>query len=213
LTSWSAIRVTGGFQNLQNKKFLVLGGSGGVGSFLIQYLKAHGSFVVSTCSSDALPLLRDFGCDLAVDYKETGYASQIKQSSPFDCIVDLTGSPRQPQLISLLKPGLGQYITLSPPFLSNIDKFGVCGGLARNLNDIMWENWKSFQNKGVPTKWAFFVPMGCALEKFTTLAELGKITPVIQEVFKFDNLPAAYKKLEEGHARGKVVIDFQNHII
>lgn len=45
LTGWSAIRVTGSYQNLNHKKFLVLGGSGGVGNFTIQYLRAHGAYV------------------------------------------------------------------------------------------------------------------------------------------------------------------------
>jgi NADPH:quinone reductase-like Zn-dependent oxidoreductase len=45
LTSWAAIRVTGAFSNLSGKRFLVLGGSGGVGTFTIQYLKSQGANV------------------------------------------------------------------------------------------------------------------------------------------------------------------------
>ena len=109
ITAWSTIRVTGSyyFSDLNRKKFLVLGGSGGVGTLAVQYLKTYGAYVsyfmlmtyswtraelpknilhrlkvVTTCSLDAIPLLSGLGCDFVVDYKSEDFAYHLKSHAP-----------------------------------------------------------------------------------------------------------------------------------
>jgi NADPH:quinone reductase-like Zn-dependent oxidoreductase len=212
LTAWAAIRITGSyyFSDLNRRRFLVLGGSGGVGTLAVQYLKSYGAYVVTTCSSDAVPLLSGLGCDFVVDYKSEDCPLHLKAHAPFDCILDLTGPKRDSdKLHNLLKPATGQKITLSPPFLGNLDKYGLVGGLLKNLGDLALDNWKSLSSERVCTKWGFFIPSGEALQELSDSIAQDKIQPVVQEVFKFDSLPSAYQKLKEGHARGKIVIDFE----
>lgn len=98
----------------------------------------------------------------------------------FDCILDLTGptnTEKSMETSKYLKIG-GQFITLSPPFLANIDKFGLLGGTVKNLGDLLNSNIKTWNKGNAVTKWAFFIPNGCALETF---ADLVKRQQVISE--------------------------------
>jgi hypothetical protein len=93
--------------------------------------------------------------------------------------LDLSGpsnSKNALETTQYLKSGmLGQYITLSPPFLSNMDKFGFLGGTAKNIGDLLSTNFQTWSKGQAFTKWAFFIPNGSALEKFTTLVESKKV--------------------------------------
>jgi hypothetical protein len=94
----------------------------------------------------------------------------------FDCILDFTGPKRESdKLHSLLKLSGGQKITLSPPFLGNLDKHGLVGGLAKNLSDLALDNWRSFSSARVITKWGFFIPSGDALQELSDSIEQDKV--------------------------------------
>lgn len=84
LTSWAAINVTGAYceRGLVGKKFLVLGGSGGVGTFCIQYLKAKGAHVTSTCAPDAQDLLASLGADFSINYKDSQAGEMMRLNAP-----------------------------------------------------------------------------------------------------------------------------------
>lgn len=101
----------------------------------------------------------------------------------YDCILDFSGPPKdsidsknaQNDKLSLLKRGSGQLITLSPPFLSNMDKWGLVGGAVKNAGDLIASNLKSLGGGGNLVKWAFFIPYGPPLEEFTKLIEAQKV--------------------------------------
>lgn len=179
LTAWSALRVTGSFCNLAQKRFLVLGGSGGIGTFVIQYLKSQGATVTTTCSTDAVNLVSELGADSVIDYKQGEHAVvEIRSQAPFDCILHLSGPStlnKSMELLPLLKPVSGQFITLSPPFLSNIDKHGIVGGAAKNLSELLSSNIKSWTDAKAVTKWAFFIPNGEPLRQYADLIEKKEV--------------------------------------
>ena len=64
-----------------------------------------------------------------------------------------------------------------------------------------------FQLLGVSIRWAFFAPDKAALVDLTKLVEDGKLKPVVDSVFNFEQTPSAYSKMKSGHARGKQIID------
>jgi len=70
---------------------------------------------------------------------------------------------------------VGQFITLSPPFLSNIDKFGLLGGAVKNVGDLLNSNINTWSKGNAVTKWAFFIPNGPTLDTFADLAERDKV--------------------------------------
>lgn len=81
LTTWSVIR-NAGFTNLKDKNFLVLGGSGGVGTVAIQYLKSQGAQVTTTCNVASFPLLMELGADFVVDYKTDEVEKEVESHGP-----------------------------------------------------------------------------------------------------------------------------------
>eukprot|EP00058_Branchiostoma_floridae_P013655 XP_002599143.1 hypothetical protein BRAFLDRAFT_59069 [Branchiostoma floridae] len=159
LTAWASLITQGGLneKTTKGKRVLVLGGSGGVGTFAVQLLKAWGAHVTTTCSRDAIPMMTSLGADDIVNYQAQDVMEQLKRVDKFDCFTSLTLCPQ---------------------------------GLA----------------SGIHYRWGFFTPDGMALDKIAALVDRGKIRPVIDRVFTFDQLPAAYEKVEQGHARGKTVI-------
>ncbi|KAG7272580.1 hypothetical protein CRUP_024369 [Coryphaenoides rupestris] len=131
-TAWSALVNTGGLkqENCAEKRILLLGGSGGVGTFAIQMLKAWGGHVTVTCSQDAEWLVRGLGADHVVDYTAGPVEVALSTLEKFDVILDNVGGDTERWALGLLKPWCGaKYVTLVTPFLQNTDLLGVADGM------------------------------------------------------------------------------------
>jgi hypothetical protein len=74
-----------------------------------------------------------------------------------------------------LKPVVGQFITLSPPFLRNMDKYGFIGGAMKNVGDLLANNYQTWSKGSAVTKWAFFLPKGEPLDDFVELIESQRV--------------------------------------
>lgn len=88
--------------------------------------------------------------------------------------MDLTGRENydaSKSLMKFLKPYKGQYIALSSPFLANMDRWGFLAGSMKNATDLINHNVNSWKDGTALTKWAFFIPNGCALDSFTHLID------------------------------------------
>ncbi|CAN7945804.1 unnamed protein product [Ixodes pacificus] len=221
LTAWAAIRTVGNVsrQTASNKRqaesrsphlCLILGGSGGIGTFAIQLLKAWNASVTTTCSSDAVELLSSLGADYVVDYTSPDFEQQLRQSPRFDFILDCVGTQKRPLATELLRKGrLATYVTVVSPVLKNADDLGLLPGLATSALQALQITVKELM-EARSVRWAFFCPNANALEEISGLVELGKIAPVIQDTFPFEDVPGAYRKIKEGHARGKTVVSVVN---
>ncbi|XP_062896893.1 reticulon-4-interacting protein 1 homolog, mitochondrial isoform X2 [Mobula hypostoma] len=135
LTTWSALVNTGGLNkdNCRGKRVLILGGSGGIGTFAIQLLKAWGAHVTTTCSADAFSLLKDLGADHVIDYRARSVEKQLKDLELFDFILDNVGGQTEQWALNLLKPWSGAtYVTLVTPFMLNMDRLGIADGMFRS---------------------------------------------------------------------------------
>ncbi|XP_069707219.1 reticulon-4-interacting protein 1, mitochondrial-like [Phaenicophaeus curvirostris] len=209
LTAWSAVHQVGGLNqsNCSGKRVLILGASGGVGTFAVQLVKAWGAHVTAVCSHDASALMKKLGADDVIDYKSGNLEEQLKALPLFDFILDNVGGSTEKWALNLLKKWSGAtYVTLVTPFLINMDKLGVADGMLRTGVTIGSKTVKHLC-KGVHYRWAFFMPSGPNLDEIAELVDSGKIQPVIDQVFTFSEVPKAFMKLEGGHARGKTVID------
>ncbi|KAK5600133.1 Reticulon-4-interacting protein 1, mitochondrial [Crenichthys baileyi] len=208
-TAFSALVNTGGLcrENSSNKRVLITGASGGVGTFSIQLLKAWGAHVTVTCSQNAEGLVRGLGADEVVDYTSGDVAEKLEVMQRFDVILDNVGGDTEEWAIGLLKPWSGaKYVTLVSPLLLNTDSMGLLDG---TLNAGLTLHNKAFQNitsSGVFYRWAFYAPDGPALDEVSRLVDAGKILPVVEAQFPFTQVPQAFQKLEQGHARGKTVV-------
>lgn len=135
--------------------------------------------MITTCSSDAVSLVTSLGPDRVIDYSQNDYKRNISSEAPFDCILHLSGpgnlESSLEQFSKHLKPKTGQFITLSPPFLKNIDKHGFVEGTAKNIMELITVNLKSITDAKAVTKWAFFIPSGEPLREHATLIENGMV--------------------------------------
>ncbi|XP_011311536.1 reticulon-4-interacting protein 1, mitochondrial [Fopius arisanus] len=213
LTAWSALWITGGLcyktslPTILNKRILILGGSGGVGTLAIQLAKAWHMQVITTCNSDAVNVLENLGADVVIDYKAEDSDDLIKNEGPYEIILDCAN--QGPELVRQKGFECGTYITLNSPLLRNVDELGYVGGAFKNLADLLKYNIPLKENKSF-VKWGFFAPCSAGMKTLQELVEDGKITPVVKKVYPFEELPRAYERATQGHLRGKLVIDLQS---
>ncbi|KAM4772270.1 NAD(P)H oxidoreductase RTN4IP1, mitochondrial [Rhinophrynus dorsalis] len=208
LTAWAALVNSCGLskEKCPGKRVLVIGASGGVGTAAIQLLKAWGAHVTAVCSENALNLVKDLGADDVIDYKAAKLEEQLAERKQFDVIFDNVGGSTEKLALQFLKPWSGAtYVTLVTPFLYNNDQLGIADGMMRTGVTLSSKVIKHLC-KGIHYRWGFFSPSGPSLDEVTELVEAGKIRPVLDEVFSFPEVPKAFRKVEEGHARGKTVI-------
>ncbi|XP_029350502.1 NAD(P)H oxidoreductase RTN4IP1, mitochondrial isoform X2 [Echeneis naucrates] len=208
-TAWSALVNTGGLSkdNCTKKRILILGGSGGVGTFAIQMLKAWGAHVTVTCTQNAEHFVRGLGADHVVDYTAGPVEEPLTTLEKFDLILDNVGGDTERWALTLLKPWSGaKYITLITPFLQNMDRLGIADGMMQTAATVATKALKNLA-RGVHYRWGFFAPSGPALDEIREMVDAGQIRAVVEETFKFSQVPQAFNKLEKGHARGKTVVE------
>uniref|UniRef100_A0A8P4GCA0 NAD(P)H oxidoreductase RTN4IP1, mitochondrial n=1 Tax=Dicentrarchus labrax TaxID=13489 RepID=A0A8P4GCA0_DICLA len=207
-TAWSALVNTGGLSkdNCANKRILILGGSGGVGTFAIQMLKAWGAHVTVTCSQNAEQFVKGLGADHVVDYTSGPVEEPLSALEKFDLILDNVGGDTERWALNLLKPWSGaKYVTLVTPFLQNTDMLGIADGMMQSAATMATKALKHLI-KGVHYRWGFYAPSGPALDEIREMVDAGQIQAVVDETFNFSQVPQAFEKVEKGHARGKTVV-------
>ncbi|XP_075963108.1 NAD(P)H oxidoreductase RTN4IP1, mitochondrial isoform X1 [Anarhichas minor] len=207
-TAWSALVNTGGLSkdNCAKKRILILGGSGGVGTFAIQMLKAWGAHVTVTCSQNAERFVRGLGADHVVDYTAGPVEEPLRALEKFDLILDNVGGDTELWALNLLKPWCGaKFVTLVTPFLQNTDRMGIADGMMKTAATVATKALKHLV-KGVHYRWGFFAPSGPALDEVREMVDAGQIQAVVEETFSFSQVPWAFEKMEKGHARGKTVV-------
>lgn len=200
MTAWSALFIFGNlyFRNTRNLRVLVIGGSGGVGSVAIQLLKSQNCTVFTSCSTNAVDLVKDLGADVVYDYTDPDYLHNVS-CEKYHIILDCAkfGVENVPQNWQY-----DEYITLNSPLLLNTDKSGLLCGLAESVKTLLQTN----ATKNGKWKWGFFVPSGDGFKFIHELIQQKMIRPIIHQEFCFDDLPDAFKCVSEGHLRGKVVM-------
>jgi NADPH:quinone reductase-like Zn-dependent oxidoreductase len=179
------------------QKVLINGAAGGVGTFAVQIAKSFGTDVTGVCSTRNVEVVRSIGADPVVDYTRQDFT---KSGPRYDIFFDAVGNHSLFACRRILNPK-GIYI----PVGGTTDRWMI-GPLARALTALVLSWFVSQQL--VP----FFVAQSSKadLTLMHELIEAGKVTPVIDRRYSLNELPAAIRYLEAGHARGKVVITFEH---
>jgi NADPH:quinone reductase-like Zn-dependent oxidoreductase len=170
------------------QKVLVNGASGGVGTFAVQIAKSFGAEVTGVCSTDKLDMARSIGADHVIDYTQQDFT---KNGQRYDLILAANGYHSISGYKRALSPN-GIYVML--------------GGSTAQMYQAML--------LGPLVSMAGSKKMGNLLAKpnqtdlvfLKDLLEAGKVKPVIDRSYPLSEVPEAIRYLEEGHARGKVVI-------
>jgi NADPH:quinone reductase-like Zn-dependent oxidoreductase len=173
------------------QKVLIIGAAGGVGSFAVQIAKAFGAHVTGVCSTSKVDLVRSIGADEVIDYTRNDFAATGER---YDVILDIAGNRSVSHLRRALAPR-GHLVIVGG------EGGGRWFGIGRQLRASVLS---LFVGQKLGTLIA--KTTGEDLVVLKELIEAGKVTPVIGATFPLSEVPEAIVHLEEGHARGKVVI-------
>ncbi len=190
LTALQGLRDKGSLQPAQ--KVLINGAAGGVGTFAVQITKWLGAQVTGVCSTRNLEMVRSIGADRVIDYTREDFT---KSGQRYDVILDNVANHPLSAIRRVLNPK-GRYIMVGAPHSPSMIE--LLGGLLKPLMLSLF----------VSQKLSFFIAKPNK-EDLTMIGELissGKVTPVIDRRYRLSEVPEAIRYLEEGHARGKVVI-------
>ena len=192
ITALQGLRDKGKVQ--PGQKVLINGASGGVGTFAVQIAKSYGAEVTGVCSTRNLDLVRSLGADHVIDYTKEDFA---KSEQRYDVILDNVPNHSLSECRRILTPN-GKYVMIGGGGPNDSRWVGPFG---RVIHTLVLSPFIS-QKMGMM--------MADANQKdLTVLADMmqtGKLKPVIDRTYKLDQVPDAIRYLEEGHARGKVII-------
>ncbi len=170
------------------KKVLINGASGGVGTFAVQIAKSHGAEVTAVCSTGKMDMVRSIGADHAIDYTQEDFTQNGQR---YDLIIAANGYHSLSDYKRALAPG-GRYVCTGGT-MKQIFEGMILGPLKSRSESITMGSLAAEPNKE-------------DLAYVKELLEAGKIVPVIDKCYPLNETPAAMRYLEEGHARGKIVI-------
>jgi NADPH:quinone reductase-like Zn-dependent oxidoreductase len=195
LIALRAVRQEGKVQPGQT--VLVNGAGGGVGTFAVQLAKAHGAEVTGVDATEKLDVVRSAGADQVLDYTREDFTRSGKR---YDLIIDIPGNHSFSACRRALTPD-GTYVLIGH------DRFDQVGhrwlGSIRHFLKLMVLS--PFMRQLPPLD--FSMPnKSAAMDDLKALLEGGKLTPVVDRTFPLSEVPRAIRYMEEGHARGKIVI-------
>ncbi len=193
ITALQALRDRGGVQ--PGQKVLINGASGGVGTFAVQIARSLGAEVTGVSSTGNVELVRSIGANHVIDYKKEDYTQGGGQ---YDLILDNVANRPLLDNRRILKSE-GKYVLIGG---GGPDAGAWVGPFASPVKALVISPFVS-QDMGL-----FMAELNQAdLTVLSGLMEAGKVTPVIDRRYKLSEIAKAIGYLEEGHARGKVVID------
>jgi alcohol dehydrogenase len=185
------------------QRILIHAGSGGVGTFAVQYAGYLGLHVTATTSSKNADFVKSLGADRVIAYDRENY---LDQGGDYDIVYDTLGGAFTIDAFKLVKRG-GTVISLSGPPDRDFARREGKGWLIRLAVWLMGRKvYAAAERAGAEYCWFFTESSGDQLREITSLVDSGAIKPVIDREFGFEQLPEALSYLEAGRARGKVVL-------
>jgi NADPH:quinone reductase-like Zn-dependent oxidoreductase len=174
------------------QKVLINGASGGVGTFAVQIAKSFGAEVTAVCSTRNLDQARSIGADYVIDYTQEDFTQNGQR---YDLIFDSAASRQVSDYQRALNPnGICVIAGFSKPTMSRMFQAMFVGPwVSRNRSQKI-----GFMGLAKPNQKDLVV--------IKELIEAGKVVPVIDRRYPLSDAPEALRYLEEGHARGKIVI-------
>jgi NADPH:quinone reductase-like Zn-dependent oxidoreductase len=190
LTALQGLRDKGKLQ--PGSKVLINGAAGGVGTFAVQIAKAFGAHVTGVCSTRNIDLVRSIGADEVIDYTRSDFTTGNQR---YDLILDCVGNHSFSACRRVLNP-VGRFVMVGAPH-----DLSVIGLLTPMIKTILLSAF-------VRQKAVMFIAKS-SQDDLTLLGELivtGKLKPIIDGRYSLSDAANAIRIVEEGHARGKVLI-------
>ncbi len=193
VTALQGLRDKGNIQ--AGQKVLINGASGGVGTFSVQIAKAFGAEVTGVCSTRNVDLVKSIGADHVIDYTKEDFTNGTER---YDMIYDLVGNHSFSERRQILTPN----------GICVLAGIGGAGFHPESWGRILGNFKTAFQSKFTSQKFVTYIAKLTKddLNVLRDLMQSGKVAPVIDRTYKISETQDAVHYLEEGHARGKVVI-------
>jgi NADPH:quinone reductase-like Zn-dependent oxidoreductase len=177
-TAWTvlfdAARLTPG------QRVLIHGGSGGVGTFAVQFAKLAGLHVIATTSAANTALVKSLGANEVIDYSSGNFATKIKD---IDLVIDSTGGETLKNSYAVVRKGGLLLSIVSPPDEDSAKQRGIIARFERgNIN-------------------------GIRLQEIAGLIDVGKLRVVVDKEFPLQDAAQAHELSEAGHVRGKIILN------
>jgi NADPH:quinone reductase-like Zn-dependent oxidoreductase len=166
-------------------RLLVLGASGGVGSFAVQIAKARGAHVIAVAGAANHDYLRELGADEAIDYVAEDVVEAVRAAHPdgIEAVADFAGSPAPERSADVLRRGRGRFASIVQP-----------------------PDRDAFAARGIDARYIFVRADGAGLRTLATMADAGELRVHLAQVVPLEQAARAHEQLETGHTRGKVVL-------
>jgi NADPH:quinone reductase-like Zn-dependent oxidoreductase len=171
---------------------LIIGASGGVGSYAVQLAKAAGADVTGVASTGKLDLVSSLGADRVVDYTQDDVADGVHH---YDLIIDIGGNSPLSTLRRALTP------TGTAIIVGGESKGNLTGGIDRQLRALILTPFIGQRLTGLAAK-----ERASDLEVLADHLTAGTVTPSIDRTYPLDRVPEAMLHIEAGRAKGKIAI-------
>jgi len=177
ITAWQGLFDHGHLQ--AGQRVLILGGSGGVGTFAVQFARRKGAQVITTTSTSNRDFVRSLGAETVIDYTQKRVEDEVHN---VDLVFDTVGGEATGSALATLKRG-GRLITTA----GQPDE-----GLAQAL--------------GVSAEFLFMQPSTDLLERFARLIDTGELRTALSTIFPLSDANKAHELSQSGHGRGRIIL-------
>lgn len=201
LTSWQALFDTAHMKS--GDHVFIQAGSGGVGSFAVQLAKQFGAYVMTTTSSRNVEFVRGLGADEVIDYTSKKFEDVLQN---VDIVFDTLGGEALYKSFQVMRPG-GWVVSISGDPDQRLAQDMGLNFFKREVLRLVGRKANKLAAKArAHYRFIFMHSSGSQLAQIAQLIEAGKIKPIIDKVFSFEESQLAVEYLEQGRSRGKVVI-------
>ena len=192
LTAWQGLFDRGGLE--AGQLAMIHGGSGGLGSFAVQFARWAGARVAASCSTANVDYLKSLGVECVIDYRQENIAEVVAAWAPggLDYLMDAVGTSTIPNGLDLVHPG-GTFVSI-PTLTDDGDiPAAAAAGAAKGVNRVF----------------STMVDIGCApqLAKIAGLLVAGHLKlPPLRE-YPLRDAAEAHRSIQSGHTRGKIILE------
>jgi len=201
LTAWQALVERANLR--KGQQVLIQAGSGGVGIIAIQLAKHLGANVGTTTSTENVDWVKRLGADTVIDYKRDDFETLVHDC---DVVLDSLGGETLEKSLRVLKPG-GKVIGIGgPPDPEFAREIGSPWILQQVMRVLSYRTRRRAKRRNVSYSFLFVKASGEQLREIGALIDAGTIRPIVDRVFPFDKTKEAMAYVEQGRAKGKVVV-------
>ncbi|MDR7082128.1 alcohol dehydrogenase [Arthrobacter ginsengisoli] len=187
-------------------RLFISGGAGGVGTLAVQLAKDFGAEVTTTASPRGAALVQRLGADCVIDYTQEDFSVVLRN---FDAVLDLVGGAMLKDSFSILRPG-GRVVSIAgvPEPRTAQEDLGAPPWITAAFGLMSFAIRRRARKAQASYRYLFMHPSGDDLRVLAALVDGGRLQPVVDSTYSFAMIAEAFAALEQGHAKGKIVVTF-----